>query len=317
MSDFYEFECGCKFPIHGEIKKCDGLPAIKIDYENIPLDCPKAWTILDEGKTKGVFQLETQLGMSWAKKLQPDSMSELAALVSILRPGSLKAIVDGKSMSQHYVDRKHGEEEIKDVHPAIWSILEPTQGVMIYQEQSMKVAQKLAGFDLKQADNLRKAIGKKKADLMAKVKIEFLDGCRNTGIVTDEQAKEIFDIIEKSNRYSFNASHAFGYGVIGYWSAYAKCLSPETIVETKAGFKTLNDISIGDFVKAPKNDNEDEFVEVVDKIDNGEKDLFEIELESGKKIECTIDHKFLCDDGIIRPLWEIIQNNSKIMCEDD
>lgn len=227
MSNFYEMECGCKFKILDEnIKGIDGLPSIEIDYENIPLDCNKTWEVFYTGKTKGVFQLETQLGMSWAKKAEPTSIDELAVLISILRPGSLKAIVDGKSMSQHYVDRKHGEEEIKDIHPAIWSILEPTQGVMVYQEQSMKVAEKLAAFDLKQADNLRKAIGKKLADLMAKVKIEFMEGCEKAGVVTREQASEIFDIIEKSNRYSFNKSHAVGYGMMGYWTAYAKAHFP-------------------------------------------------------------------------------------------
>lgn len=300
MSDFYEFECGCKFPIYGEIKKCDGLPAIKIDYENIPLDCPKAWTILDEGKTKGVFQLETQLGMSWAKKLQPVSIEEIAALISIIRPGTLKAIVDGKSMTQHFIDRKNGEEEYKDIHPSMFEFLEYTYGVIAYQEQAMQLSAKLAGFDLKKADNLRKAMGKKLADLMAKVRTDFIEGCKVTGIVTDEQANEIFDIIEKSNRYSFN-----------------KCLSLDTTVETKDGLKTLDELQIGEMVLAPINDGKNDFVEVVDKVYNGEKELFEVTTESGKVIKCTIDHKLLCEDNVLRPLWEIIQDGWKIMTQDE
>lgn len=227
MAEMFELECGCKFPILDYDKEdIDGLPSIEIDYENIRLDCPIAWEVLAEGKTKGVFQLETQLGASWSKKVQPVDIEELAAVISIIRPGTLKAILDGKSMTQHFVDRKNGAESYQDIDPSISEFLEPTYGVMVYQEQSMKIAEKLASFDLKQADDLRKAIGKKLADLMAKVKINFMEGCKKAGIVTDEQAEEIFDVIEKSNRYAFNKSHAVGYGLAGYWTAYAKAHFP-------------------------------------------------------------------------------------------
>ena len=188
----------------------------------LTLDDEKTWELICSGKTKGVFQLESNLGKSWAKRVQPKNIEELSALISIIRPGTLKAIVDGKSMTQHYVDRKNGVEEITYLHPSLEPILKGTQGVLVYQEQSMQIAQQLAGFNLQEADNLRKAIGKKKADLMAKVKQDFLKGSSEKGIITTEEAEEIFSWIEKSSRYAFNKSHAVSYAICAYWSAYAK-----------------------------------------------------------------------------------------------
>ncbi len=129
-------------------------------------------------------------------------------------------------MTQHYVDRKHGEEEIEYLHDSLEPILKSTQGVLVYQEQSMQIAQAIAGFDLQQADELRKAIGKKKADLMASVKKDFLSGAEDVGLVPRETAEEIFSWIEKSNRYAFNKSHAVSYAICGYWSAYSKAHFP-------------------------------------------------------------------------------------------
>jgi DNA polymerase III alpha subunit len=188
-----------------------------IDYND-----KKTWQLFAEGKTKGIFQLESNLGKSWAKKVQPNNIEELCALISIIRPGTLKAYVDGKSMTQHYVDRKHGKEEVTYFHPVLEDILKPTYGVLIYQEQSMRIAEKVAGFNLKEADALRKAIGKKKADLMNEVKKAFISGSEKVGIVTKEESEQIFEWIEKSSRYSFNKSHGVSYAVCSYWSAYQK-----------------------------------------------------------------------------------------------
>lgn len=182
----------------------------------------KTWQLFAEGKTKGIFQLESNLGKSWAKKLAPTNIEELSALIAIIRPGTLKAFVDGKSMTQHYVDRKHGREEVVYPHPSLEEILKPTYGVLVYQEQSMRIAQKVAGFNLREADQLRKAIGKKKADLMNQVKKAFISGSEKTGIVSKEDAELIFSWIEKSSRYAFNKSHSVSYAVCSYWSAYQK-----------------------------------------------------------------------------------------------
>jgi DNA polymerase-3 subunit alpha len=224
----YTFECGCEFDIDGDPsqKKEDGLPIIDLNMLNVNYDCERTWDLICEGKTKGVFQLESQLGRSWAKRLKPRSIEDLAALSALLRPGCLKAIVDGKSMTQHYVDRKHKKEEVSYLHDSLEPILKSTQGVLVYQEQSMKIAQVIAGFSLREADNLRKAIGKKKADLMSEVKDSFLTGADDKGVVSRETAEEIFGWIEKSNRYAFNKSHAVSYAICGYWSAYCKSHFP-------------------------------------------------------------------------------------------
>ena len=223
----YKFPCGCEFDITDKnIKDCDGLPGISIDYENIPHDCPATWELIQSGHTKGVFQLETNLGRHWAKELIPRNITEMAALVSLVRPGCLRAIVDGKSMTQHYCDRKNVGDEVKYFHDALKPILEETYGVLTYQEQSMKIAQDLAGFNLQEADILRKAIGKKKADIMAQVKEGFSTGCDETGVISSEDSEEIFGWIQESQRYSFNKSHGVCYGLMGYWSAYVKAHFP-------------------------------------------------------------------------------------------
>lgn len=182
----------------------------------------KAWNLFKEGKTKGIFQLESNLGKSWSKKLAPDNLEHLSALIAIIRPGCLKSVIDGKSLTQHYIDRKHKKEEVEYIHDSLRPILEKTYGILVYQEQAMQIAQELAGFNLKEADDLRKAIGKKKADLMAKIKTKFIKGCSKQNIVDEETAKEIFSWIEKSSRYSFNKSHSVSYAVNSYISAWYK-----------------------------------------------------------------------------------------------
>ncbi len=190
-------------------------------------DDKDTWNLFAEGKTKGVFQLESNLGKAWSKKLAPNNIEELSALIAIIRPGCLKAFVDGKSMTQHFIDRKHGREEVTYLHESLEEILMPTYGVLVYQEQSMRIAQKIAGFNLEEADELRKAIGKKKADLMAKVKKKFIAGAKKTKIVNKDEAEEIFGWIQASARYAFNKSHSISYAVCSYWSAYQKAHNPE------------------------------------------------------------------------------------------
>ncbi len=215
------FECGCKFEVVEE-----GPPVkLKWDFE-IPLECQRTWDLIGEGNTKGVFQLETRFGQQYAKKLKPENIEQLAALSAILRPGCIQSIRDGKNIAEHYMDRKNGLEAVTISHPALEPILSPTFGEMIYQEQAMRIAQDIAGFDLQQADVLRKAIGKKKADIMAKLESEFLEGCEKQDILNQEEAQELWDQIEKSQRYSFNKSHSISYAMNGYLSAYAKAHFP-------------------------------------------------------------------------------------------
>ena len=226
MPDYFSFSCGCKFPILGETKehpKIDFSPNV----ENINLDCDITWKLISDGNTKGCFQLESRLGQMMAKKLKPQNIEQLSALIAIIRPGCLEAIRDGKSITNHYIDRKNGLESIDYFHPSLEPALKSTYGEMIYQEQAMQIAQDIGGFDLKEADMLRKAIGKKKPEEMAKIKTKFIEGSKKHNVVNEDQAEEIFSWIEKSQRYSFNKSHSVSYAINGYLSAYAKAHFPK------------------------------------------------------------------------------------------
>lgn len=184
------------------------------------------WDLISSGKTKGVFQLESKLGSSWAKRVKPRNIEELADLISIIRPGTLEAMLDGKSMTMHYVDRKWKIDEVKYVDNALQPLLSNTYGIIVYQEQAMKIATALAGFTPEEADSLRKAMGKKDAALMKEVREKFVNGCKNQKIVSDTSAAQIFDWIQASARYSFNKSHAVAYAINSFRSAYCKTHSP-------------------------------------------------------------------------------------------
>lgn len=227
MSEHYSFDCGCKFRLldnNNTKKTCIEFTG---KLQDINLDCSKTWEMISDGNTKGVFQLESRLGSSMAKRLKPQNVNQLSALISIMRPGSLEAFRDNKSISNHYIDKKNGEESIDYFHPALEPCLKSTYGEMIYQEQAMQIVQTIAGFNLQEADMLRKAIGKKKPEEMAKIKIKFKEGANKLGIVNEDEAEEIFSWIEKSQRYSFNASHAVSYAINAYVSAYAKAHFPK------------------------------------------------------------------------------------------
>lgn len=225
MSEYYSFECGCKFPI---LDKTGDFP--KVDFsaklEDVNLECCRTWDLISSGNTKGVFQLESRLGHMMAKKLKPENIEQLSALIAVLRPGSLEAIRDGKSVTNHYIDKKNGLESVDYFHSALEPILNKTYGEMIYQEQAMQIAKTVAGFSLKDGENLRKAIGKKKPEQMANLKKLFIEGCKQKNIVNEQDAEQIFSWIEKGQRYSFNLSHSISYAINAYLSAYAKAHFP-------------------------------------------------------------------------------------------
>lgn len=222
---YFTYSCGCKFPVD------DATGVTKIDFqpkiENLNLDCSRTWDLIGEGNTKGVFQLESRLGKQTAKHLKPENIEQLSALIAIIRPGCLEAERDGKSVTNHYIDKKNREESVDYFHPSLEPILNSTYGEMIYQEQAMEIAKVIAGFNLQEADGLRKAIGKKKPEEMAKIKKKFIKGAKKLKIVTPDQAEQIFGWIEKSQRYSFNKSHSVSYAINGYLSAYAKAHFPK------------------------------------------------------------------------------------------
>lgn len=223
----YEFPCGCRWPILQEATEPGAMPRLDFDVRQAPLDCRLTWDLLSRGETKGVFQLESPLGKQWCRKLKPEHIGHMGALGALLRPGCIKVKdAEGISTTQHYCRRKNGEEPLRGYHPAVDPILMPTYNVMVFQEQAMAIARAVAGFSLQDADVLRKAMGKKLAEEMAKVKTMFMEGTARTQVVSLEMAEELFGWIQESQRYSFNASHAISYGVMGYYSAYIKAHFP-------------------------------------------------------------------------------------------
>jgi len=194
----------------------------EFNINKIPLDCPAVWKLVSCGHTVGIFQLEKKLGQDWAKKVRPDDLEALAALTALLRPGPLEA-----GMTQDYVEIKAGVSKPSYIHQLLEPILSPTYGCLVYQEQAIRIATDLAGFSPENADELRKAIGKKKPELMARIKNKFIDGCEKHQNIPKGMAEEIFGWIEKCQRYSFNKSHAICYGMIAYQTAWVKCHFPQ------------------------------------------------------------------------------------------
>jgi DNA polymerase III alpha subunit len=219
------FECGCSFPV--EDGKLQFFADTHHSKFNVNLDCLATYESLSRGETEGVFQLTSQLGHSFTKKVRPENIEHVAALGSILRPGCLDSkLEDGKSLTEHYAKRKNNEEDVPTYHPVVDNILKRTYGVLAFQEQSMELAVQCAGFGLQEADSLRKAIGKKIPEEMAKSRKLFLEKAKIEKVLTDEQAIAVFDQIEASQRYGFNASHAVCYGIRGYICSYIKTHFP-------------------------------------------------------------------------------------------
>lgn len=217
-------ECDCEFNIIGkQVQFCADLHK----EHTVNFDCAATYNLLGQGLTQGVFQLQSPLGVQWCSKLKPESIEHLSALGAILRPGCMEAKDDvGISTTIHYERRKNKKEEIKPYHPVVDEALKETYQCLIYQEGAMEVARKCAGFTLQEADSLRKAIGKKLPEEMAKSKKLFLEKCKETKILSDKQAEEVFSWIEASQRYAFCKAHATSYGIIGYITAYIKCHFP-------------------------------------------------------------------------------------------
>ena len=191
-----------------------------IILEDLPMDDPKSFELLQDCRTTAVFQLESSGMKDLIRKLQPDSFNEIIALVALFRPGPLES-----GMVGDYIDRKHGRAVVSYPHPDLEAILKPTYGVILYQEQVMQIAQVLAGYSLGDADILRRAMGKKKASEMAKQRLVFVDGASKRG-VTDELANYIFDQMETFAGYGFNKSHSAAYALIAYQTAWLKAHFP-------------------------------------------------------------------------------------------
>lgn len=192
---------------------------ITIDINEIPLDDLETLNIFRSGETIGIFQFESDGMRSWLKKLHPDNIEDIIAMNSLYRPGPLQFI-------DSFIKRKHGQEEIIYPHPMLKDILKNTYGIIVYQEQVMQVAQVIAGYSLAQADILRKAMGKKKPEEMAKQKSVFIKGCKDTNNIDEAKATEIFLMMETFAQYGFNKAHSTSYSVIAFQTAYLKAHYP-------------------------------------------------------------------------------------------
>ncbi|MCG3722733.1 DNA polymerase III subunit alpha [Vibrio cincinnatiensis] len=200
-----------------------GEPPVRI--ESIPLADPASFRLLQNSETTAVFQLESRGMKDLIKRLQPDCFEDIIALVALFRPGPLQS-----GMVDNFIDRKHGREAIsypdeKWQHESLKEILEPTYGIILYQEQVMQIAQVLAGYTLGGADMLRRAMGKKKPEEMAKQRAVFKEGAENNG-VDGELAMKIFDLVEKFAGYGFNKSHSAAYALVSYQTLWLKTHYP-------------------------------------------------------------------------------------------
>jgi DNA polymerase-3 subunit alpha len=187
-----------------------------VDLKSIPLDDPPTYELLGKAQTVGVFQLESSGMRELLRKLMPDTFEDIIAINALFRPGPIQS-----GMIDDFVKRKHGKQKVTYMHPALEPILRPTYGVIAYQDQVMQIANRLAGFTLAQADLLRRAMGKKKPEEMARMKQAFLEGCAARE-VPKKKAEEIFDLMEKFAGYGFVRAHSAAYALLSYQCAYLK-----------------------------------------------------------------------------------------------
>jgi DNA polymerase-3 subunit alpha len=216
----------------------------RLDLETLPLDRPEAYALLCRGDTIGVFQFEGGPMRSLIRSLQPSTFEDIAALNALYRPGPM-----GMGSHLAYVERKHGRQKIEPIHPefaeSLEDLLAETYGVIVYQEQVIQAAQILAGYSAGQADMLRRAMGKKKKEVLDKEFIPFSEGMRSKGY-SEAAIAALWETLVPFADYAFNRAHAAAYGLISYWTAYLKAHYP---AEYMAAVLT------GEVGKAPEHDS--------------------------------------------------------------
>ncbi|HBY48423.1 MAG TPA: DNA polymerase III subunit alpha, partial [Alcanivorax sp.] len=223
-----------------------------LSIERIPLDDKPSFDLLKKGDTTAVFQLESQGMKELIKKLKPDQFEDIIALVALYRPGPLES-----GMVDNFINRKHGREpvsypDVKYQHEWLEPILKPTYGVILYQEQVMQIAQVLAGYTLGGADMLRRAMGKKKPEEMAKQRAIFESGAKEKGIDPD-LAMKIFDLVEKFAGYGFNKSHSAAYALVAYQTAWLKAHYPAEFMAAVISADMQNTDKVVTFIDESKN----------------------------------------------------------------
>jgi DNA polymerase-3 subunit alpha len=204
------------------VKMIEAQKGVRIEPAAIPLDDARTYELFTAGRTSGLFQFESDGMRDILKRFRPDRLEHLTALNALYRPGPMQMIDD-------FIRRRHGQTRVTYEHPALEPILRETYGVMVYQEQVMQIASALAGFTLGEADLLRKAMGKKKAEVMAAQMEKFLKGCATRG-VAERKARKIWDAMEQFAGYGFNKSHSAAYAWLAYQTAYLKANFPAYFV---------------------------------------------------------------------------------------
>jgi DNA polymerase-3 subunit alpha len=199
------------------IKLIEKRKGILVDIDDIPIDDKKTFEELCRGNCAGVFQLESSSMRQMMVALQPKSIEEIMALISLHRPGPM-----GSGMDREYIDRKHGRSRVKYDHPKLEKVLAPSLGIMLYQEDVLAVARELAGFTSAEADDLRKVIGKKQMEKIPKMRAHFVQSCIANSDIDESLANKIFSDIEYFGGYGFNRAHAASYAMISYITAYLK-----------------------------------------------------------------------------------------------
>lgn len=267
----------------------DVCKSIGINLSDIDVNDTFIYQNLQELKTPhGLFQIEADTNFKVLKKVKPKNLEELSGVLALARPGALQFVDKYASYTN--------TETYESIHSLFDDVLKITGGVALYQEQLMKMSTKI-GFSLDEAEILRRIVGKKKVEEVKKWKQKIEDKIKEKNL-PKEAGDILWKVLEDSANYSFN-----------------KCLLPETVVETENGFKCLNEINKGDHVLAYDVDKKkDHFVEVIDVHEN-EVEVYEVEMEDGTKITCSMDHKFMCNDGKMHQLRKIISQNLEIMCK--
>lgn len=206
---------------------------IEIQIDKLDLNDEKTYKLFAEGHTIGVFQFESAGMREYLKQLKPTQIGDLIAMNALYRPGPMKNIPE-------FIARKHGKNKITYLYPSLESILKETYGIIVYQEQVMEISRTIGGFTLAQGDMMRRAMGKKKADLMAAFKVDFVEGAVKNGI-KQKLAVEIFDLLERFAQYGFNKSHSTAYALVAYQTAWLKTHYPAEFLAANMNTE-MNDI---------------------------------------------------------------------------
>jgi len=217
---------------------------IDVDIDNLPLDDQKTYEMLGRANAMGVFQLESGGMRDLLKKMKSSEFEDLIAILALYRPGPM-----GSGMLDDFTKRKRGEQKISYPHPKLENVLKPTYGIILYQEQVMQIASVMAGFNMTQADDLRKAMGKKIPAEMQKMRSFFIDGCAKTSQLPEAQSNQLFDLIDYFAGYGFNRSHSAAYALITYRTAYLKSNYPVEFMTALLTSERDNTDKVVEYVK--------------------------------------------------------------------